>query len=453
MDDNNKSNIINFKKPFQFNIGRIIFAVLFVYLVIIVLSYAFKSHITAYEVQLGSLASNTTYTALAVRKEVIIRSRDSGYITYFAKECTKISPKSLVYALSNEAEPFDNYTNLNESYSNEELENAEKILDDFFYTFDNNLFYQTYNFYNSLNANLLNAALNGNGHELISENMSLYYGNSTGVIVYNIDGLESVTKDNFTDEEINPLNYKSTNANLKTEIKSGEAVYKVITDENWSLIIEVQSNVIRLLEGKTSVKIRFLEDDFVYNATFDTLIKNGKYYLILDLTNHMIRYADQRYIDIELLTEVASGYKIPTSCVTKEEFVKIPTQYVTVGGNSSDEGFLKQVKNKDGQLETVFFVADLYKEEDGYYYVLANNFDIGDKIVIPSTGDTYMINETIPLEGVYSVNKGYAVFKLVEVLYKNEDYCIIKTNTSYGVSNYDHIVLDGSEVSNGQMIN
>ena len=85
--------------------------------------------------------------------------------------------------------------------------------------------------------------------------------------------------------------------------------------------------------------------------------------------------------------------------------------------------------------------------------MLAEDFNIGDRIVIPATGETYMINDKVPLEGVYSVNKGYTVFKLVEILFKNEDYCIIKTNTSYGVSNYDHIVLDGDEVKNGQMIN
>lgn len=453
MEDNNKSNIIDFKKPFQFNIGRIIFAVLFVYLVIIVVTYAFKSHISAYEVQLGTLASNTTYKALAVRKETIFRTDQSGYITYFAKECSKISSKTMVYALSNQEQTSSEGLSINEQYSRDELYETQKLLDDFSYTFDNNHFYKTYSFYNSLNANLLNALITGENQEIVTDDMTLFYGHSSGVIVYNIDGLETVTTENFTDEEINSLNYNSTNLALKRQVQSGDPVYKVITDENWSLIIEVHPSVIRFLEGKTTVKIRFLDDDFVYNATFDTLIKNGKYYIIMDLTNHMIRYADQRYIDIELITEAASGYKIPTSCITEEQFVKIPTQYATVGGNSSQSGFLKQMKNKDGDLETVFVATDLYKEEEGYYYVLATDFNIGDKIIIPTSGETFMINEKIPLEGVYSINKGYAVFKLVEILYKNEDYCIIDTNTSYGVSNYDHIVLDGSEVSNGQMIN
>ncbi len=450
MEKKQESNIVDFKKPFKFNIGRIVFAVLLVYLIIVVVSYAFKSHISAYEVQLGSLATNNTYSALAVRKETIIRTDYSGYITYFAKESSKISSKTLVYGLSANPSNIDNA--FKEEYTKEELEDFKEILDDFFYTYDNDSFYKTYNFQNSLNANLFNAAIQNGGSEILTEDMSAHFGITSGVILYYTDGLESVTTSNFTDEEIHSLNYKSKNLMEQKEVTKGDPVYKVISDENWSLIIEVTPSVIRMLEGDKTVKIRFLDDDFTYSATFETQIKNGKYYLIMHLTNHMIRYADQRYIDIELILDAATGYKIPTSSVAKESFVKIPVQYATKGGNSSQDGFLKQVKNKDGELETVFCPVELYKQEDGYYYVLASDFDIGDKIYIPSTGETYMINDKIQLEGVYNINKGYAVFRLIEILYKNEDYCIVSQHTPYGISNYDHIVLDGTKVTNGQMI-
>ena len=57
------------------------------------------------------------------------------------------------------------------------------------------------------------------------------------------------------------------------------------------------------------------------------------------------------------------------------------------------------------------------------------------------------------LQGVYNVNKGYAVFKQIEILYQNNDYSIIKTGTSYGISMYDHIVLQGNEVEENTIIN
>ena len=56
------------------------------------------------------------------------------------------------------------------------------------------------------------------------------------------------------------------------------------------------------------------------------------------------------------------------------------------------------------------------------------------------------------IQGVYNINKGYAVFKQINILYQNEDYAIISTGTTYGLSLYDHIVLQGDLVKENQII-
>ena len=53
---------------------------------------------------------------------------------------------------------------------------------------------------------------------------------------------------------------------------------------------------------------------------------------------------------------------------------------------------------------------------------------------------------------MYNINKGYAVFKQINILTKNEDYAIIETKTTYGISLYDHIALDGSKVKENQLV-
>ena len=55
------------------------------------------------------------------------------------------------------------------------------------------------------------------------------------------------------------------------------------------------------------------------------------------------------------------------------------------------------------------------------------------------------------LIGVYNINKGYAVFKQINIIYENEEYAIIETKTSYGISLYDHIALDASEIKENQL--
>ena len=61
-------------------------------------------------------------------------------------------------------------------------------------------------------------------------------------------------------------------------------------------------------------------------------------------------------------------------------------------------------------------------------------------------------DDTDTLQGVYNINKGYAVFKQIEVMLQNEEYSIIKTGTSYGIALYDHIALDGSKIQEDELI-
>ena len=63
-----------------------------------------------------------------------------------------------------------------------------------------------------------------------------------------------------------------------------------------------------------------------------------------------------------------------------------------------------------------------------------------------------MIGPTKALEGVYNINKGYAVFRQVIPLEKNDEYIIVEKNTPSGIEVYDHIVLQGDMVSEGQLI-
>ena len=47
---------------------------------------------------------------------------------------------------------------------------------------------------------------------------------------------------------------------------------------------------------------------------------------------------------------------------------------------------------------------------------------------------------------MYNINKGYADFKQIQILSDNEEYSIVKSGTTYGLSVYDYIALDASSV-------
>ena len=77
----------------------------------------------------------------------------------------------------------------------------------------------------------------------------------------------------------------------------------------------------------------------------------------------------------------------------------------------------------------------------------------GDILVKPDSNETYRVgSDTATLKGVYNVNKGYAVFKQIDILYQSKEYTIVKTGTSYGISLYDHIALDGAKINEDDLL-
>ena len=56
------------------------------------------------------------------------------------------------------------------------------------------------------------------------------------------------------------------------------------------------------------------------------------------------------------------------------------------------------------------------------------------------------------VQGVYNINRGYTVFRRIEILSSNDEYYTIKKGTDYGLSVYDHIVLDANAVTGNGMI-
>ena len=135
--------------------------------------------------------------------------------------------------------------------------------------------------------------------------------------------------------------------------------------------------------------------------------------------------------------------------VIEEQFYVIPEEYITTGGNSSSDGVMIQQAN--GNVE--FKAVDIYDEsDDGEVCISRDDLQEGDVLVMPKSSETYTVDKTKALQGVYNINKGYAVFKKVSILCENDEYYIVQEGDSYGLYNYDHIVQNGSSVSSDEVV-
>ena len=87
------------------------------------------------------------------------------------------------------------------------------------------------------------------------------------------------------------------------------------------------------------------------------------------------------------------------------------------------------------------------------YYLDSSMLNAGDNLYLQEGEEVYTVSRRATLIGVYNMNKGYADFKQISILYQNDEYAIVKPNTKYGLSVYDYIVLNADSVRDDQFIN
>ena len=153
------------------------------------------------------------------------------------------------------------------------------------------------------------------------------------------------------------------------------------------------------------------------------------------------------------------GLKIPNTAIVEKEFYLIPKAYLVE--QDGDQGFMKEIYDKDGGASVEFLKMTIYYEDDDYYYIDPMESDyttgntklpIGTYLVQTDSQERVQVGNTGVLKGVYNINKGYTQFRQINILYQNEEYALVEQGTSYGLTVYDHIVLNGSAVDEDQII-
>ncbi|MBR5635633.1 MAG: hypothetical protein IKW81_01735 [Pseudobutyrivibrio sp.] len=453
--------VIKYPKQYHISIGFVTIGVMFIYMFYHLLTYITDANITVYEVSQGSISSNLEYNALAIRQEHIINADTSGDILYLAENYTKVGSKSQVYAIDTSGEILsslqDSSKSIDVSLDADDYNKLQNSISTYSFDYSNVGYNKLYSFKTDLESQVQQLytvsameAMNDSVQSAIaSGTFNIYSSPSPGLIVYSIDGLEGLTVDSFISDSMDMSKYTSTNLKSQDSVVAGQPVYKLITSDHWNLICEVDKSLFDSLQSESYLKIKFLEDEVETWTSLSFAEKAGKYYLILSLDDSMDRYAESRYVHIKIINNNISGLKIPNSSIVEKEFYTIPKSYAMQGNNDDDLGFLRK---NDSSSE--YISPTIYYESDDYYYIDNESVSRGDIFVKPNANETYVVGtDTGKLEGVYNVNKGYAVFKQIEILFQNNDYSIIKTGTNYGISMYDHIVLQGDEVEENSIIN
>lgn len=424
----------------SWNIGTVIFLSLFIYICISLVIYLTSENITSYQVKAGVLGKNETVQAIAFRHESVIKADTDGYITCFTPDASKIQKGALLCAVgpSEAAPPL-------KTPGDSELSALKTRMAGSSRDYSSDTFDETYALKYALQSSLYDTS------NLDMTTMQPISSPSDGIVVFGVDRLEGLSEEQlrpelFHERDVYHMDYTNTGA-----IRAGDPLYKLITDQDWALYFPVSSKQQAKLADIKTIKVKFVKDGFSEVGALRIVTAGDRQYAKIALTTGMVRYAKERFLDIELVTNTDTGLKIPRSAVAKKKFFTVPGTFV-VQSKDGRTGVNRLVTDKDGKSRTEFVETDIYKRKQDdktkteLCYIDTAQLAKGDRLQDASTGSDLSVETVAKLSGVYEINKGYAEFREINILDSNEEYCIVEPDTAYGLSQYDFIAQDASSV-------
>lgn len=443
----------------------VFFAFIFLYALVVVTSSLRTDYIVRYEVKEGSLAVDNIYCGVAIRDEQIQYTQVAGHVNYYAREGSRVAKNGLVYIVDEtgrlkqmlQSEQIEDNT-----LSNSDLNDFRSSIIQHSHNFDRTKFASVYECKNDLYSAVTRLAnikmldrIKDYTQSGTSNIVNWCYAPGTGIVSYWTDGYESLRPEDVTKDIFEDTGYKKNSLINMDIFEAGSPAYKLSTNENWSLVIPVDPDEgIRLAEMEY-IKVTFLKNRYESWGKAKLLNNSdGNTYLQLDFNNSMVTFSGDRFLDVELAVMDQKGLKIPNSSILSKEFFVIPEAFAMESDSESKRAISRQIYLEDGtpSMEKLDLEIYDYDSEEKVYYLDSDVLSPGDILLQPNGPETYVISKRATLIGVYNMNKGYAAFKQIHILAQNDEYAIVESNTKYGLSVYDYIVLNQEAVKVNQFI-
>ena len=455
-----KKNVVRYRSNIHLNAGIVIFGLILIYLFINIVIYFTTERTAFYEVVSGtnSEEANNSFTGIALRDETIKYAKSSGYIDYYVREGSRISANTTLYSIDESGELNDLLTEMNRENSkltSENIDTISNLLYDFSNNFDAMNFSDTYNFKNTLKGTVIDLINMNSLQKLASKegkHFSINKSGVSGIVLYRVDDYETLTAKKLKQTHFDKNADTAALFSSGDKIDAGTPIYKTIQNEEWSIAIQLSNQEKKRYRKTTGIQIKFLKDGLTTTANFE-IVKGAdkRSYGIISLSKYAIRYASDRFIDIQIIDNVISGLKIPKSSLASKNLYIIPKEYGSIGGEQQKISFNRQVTKK-GKTSTEIYYPSIAYSDDNFYYVSTTLFNNGDILIKNDSSEQFIIGKTQKFVGVYNINNGYTIFTRVNILDTTKEYYIVESGNNYGLAVYDRIVLDASNVTENQII-
>ncbi len=454
--------VVKLKQRRKINIGTIIFAFIALYLMGYSLYTGRKEKISIYEVTEENLARNMTVTGVIVRDETLYYTPETGYVNYYLRAGSRVSKNAAVYSLDANRTVYDMLGATGDvTMTTQDITEIKRVISNFQGNYDGMDFSGVYDLKESLlvkvseisDNNILDHMQEMIDSMGISNGFRFVYAENAGIVSYTSDSLDGLTVEQVNASTFSQETFTTGSLRSGKQYSSGEPVYKLIGSDVWQIVCPVTMEQYMSLKDRTSLRFTAQKDGISFRAPVEFTLRGSDYYMLVTMSRYQVNYLEDRFLTLDIAISEEKGLKIPKTAITTKDFYLIPPQYFTVGGDSNDTGLYSvKYSAQTGEPEYLFVPADIYYQDEEYAYVDKDDFLAATTIYCPETKETMPLALTGQLEGVYQVNRGYAVFRRIERLEENGEYVIVKKGTTRGISVYDHIALNAENVIDESII-
>lgn len=454
------TKVVKFKKRFHPNLAFFLLLLIVIYIIFMAWSFFAKGHISIYEVNTSNISDDAPLYGFIMREEEVIKTEDEGYINYYCSEGNRIGKGDVVYTVDPNGEVSKFLEQIqSEKNNSESIVQMREVISSFYSSFSmsgyndvTRLKYETKNvIFDMNNGSLysdLKKAMTSTGQD---KDFTKVTAPKSGIIAYTTDGFESTREEDITAEifdEYGSVARKQLQSDQS--VAAGTPVYKLITNNDWAIVVKLDESYYESLKDQSTVRVTVLKDKLSFNAGVEIFDRGEDHFAMLTTSRFMEHYINDRFLQIEFSLKSASGLKIPNSSILEKEYYVVPADVVTKG--TEGLGVVRQTMDDSGKTthEFVAIKNALFIQDN--YYIANSVIQGGDILMNSSSKENYIVSNKEKLQGVYYVNEGYCQFRPIEIQYQNKEYTIVSTQTSNGLSAYDHIVVDPTSLNDDDFI-
>ena len=459
----NEESVVQFNNVIKFNMAIVIFIAILIYVLLSVFKSLGKETISIYKVAESNINNNIKTTGIAIRNENVVKTDKTGYICYFSREAEKIAKGHDVCAVDETGDIINSITlSGDEDYklTDDDYSDIRNIISLYKTNYSDNEFDAIYKLKNDIDDRIYEITNTILDDKIENESASMQStlksikADESGIVMYYLDGFENVSVDGISENLFDINRYERKPLKTGEVVNSGDAVFKLLTDENWSIVCKVTSDDINLIKDRDYLTFIINNSgDEISITNFEIRTINGEQYLILNLAKYMINYVSERLLQIEIVLDKNEGLKIPNSAIAYKEVYKVGENYMQYDEATSSYYVNLQYMDESGKLATKLKSVGVFRqlEDDGSYLVDPVDLESGD-VIVDSTGNA-LSTSLLPierLEGVYLANEGIADFNEINVIKQSEEFTIISKQGN--IKEFDNIVMNTEGISENQII-